>query len=115
MLYTQAYIKKILPNTALLFAPPGAQVAPADPLVTPATPPDSAVPRPGSAGTAKTTPQAEHAAAIAAELNALATGAVAKLRDRGERELDLLASEFQNQPQLKILEREVQSRAVQVC
>lgn len=122
VLLLQADIKEILPHTALLFAPPGSQVPPADPLVGAAAAPQwagDAAPRPQSAGRprpkpTKPTPQAEHAAAIASDLDSLASRAVEKLRYRGERELDRLASAFQYQPQLKILDREVQSRAVQV-
>lgn len=116
----QADIKELLPHTALLFAPPGATVAPSNPLDPGVAPGSGQQARSDVLGASSaftgdaTTATDRHAAELAADLDALASSAVTKLRERGDRELDRLAAAFDYQPQVKILAREVQSRAVQV-
>lgn len=110
----QADIKEVLPHTALLFSPPAAQVAPINPLVPDASPGSNQQQSAASDEVIGNTSQARQAADLAAHLDDLASKAVTKLRERSERELDLLAEEFEFQPQQKILAREVQARAVQV-
>jgi hypothetical protein len=110
----QADLKEVLQHTALLFSPPGGQSTFVDSLSSNAAGTASGPELPAEPSPAQGASPLPHAAEVATKLNMLALRAVKNLIERGERELDLLASEFDFQPQQKILAREVQSRALQV-
>jgi hypothetical protein len=110
----QADVKEILPHTALLFSLPAPRVAPLNSLVPDAAQGFARLQAADAAEAISGNTLDRQAAEIAALLDSLATSTATKLRQRSERELDLLAAAFDYQPQQKILAREVLSRSLQV-